>query len=197
MMLVFLLFAGLQVVLAQRTITGKVSDNQGLPLIGVTVLVKGTTIGTTTDLNGNFSIQVPNDQSTLQLSYVGYTAQDIVVGSQATVSVAMAESSLMMNEVVVTALGIKRESKTLGYATAVVNQIQLTENRSSNTMGTLQGKVSGVNITQFGTGPAGSTRIRIRGNSAFQGANLPLLVINGVPIDNTRFQEGNADLGMV
>ncbi|MBK9389576.1 MAG: SusC/RagA family TonB-linked outer membrane protein [Bacteroidetes bacterium] len=195
LMLVFLLFAGLQVVLAQRTITGKVSDNQGLPLIGVTVLVKGTTIGTTTDLNGNFSIQVPNDQSTLQLSYVGYTAQDIVVGSQATVNVTMAESSLMMDEVVVTALGIKRESKTLGYATAVVNQIQLTENRSSNTMGTLQGKVSGVNITQFGTGPAGSTRIRIRGNSAFQGANLPLLVINGVPIDNTRFQEGNADLG--
>ncbi len=194
-MLVFLLFAGLQVVLAQRTITGKVADSQGQPLIGVTVLVKGTTIGTTTDLNGNFSIQVPNDQSALQLSYVGYTGQEIVVGSQATVNITMAESSLMMDEVVVTALGIKRESKTLCYATAVVNQIQLTENRSSNTMGTLQGKVSGVNITQFGTGPAGSTRIRIRGNSAFQGANLPLLVVNGVPIDNTRFQEGNADLG--
>ena len=76
-----------------------------------------------------------------------------------------------------------------------VSQVQLTENRTSNTLGTLQGKVSGVNITQIGTGPAGSTRIRIRGNSAFQGANLPLLVVNGVPIDNTRFQEGNADLG--
>ena len=195
MMLVFLLFAGLQVVLAQRTITGRVADSQGQPLIGVTVLVKGTTIGTTTDVDGKFSIQVPDDQSTLQLSYIGYTQQDVVVGSQATVNVAMEESSLMMGEVVVTALGIKREAKTLGYATAVVSQIQLTENRSSNTLGTLQGKVSGVNITQFGTGPAGSTRIRIRGNSAFQGANLPLLVINGVPIDNTRFQEGNADLG--
>ena len=78
-MLVFLLFAGLQVVLAQRTITGRVADNQGLPLIGVTVLVKGTTIGTTTDADGNFSIQVPNDQSTLQLSYVGYTPQEVVV----------------------------------------------------------------------------------------------------------------------
>jgi TonB-linked SusC/RagA family outer membrane protein len=195
MMLVLLLFAGLQVVLAQRTISGKVADSQGQPLIGVTVLVKGTTIGTSTDADGKFLIQVPNDQSTLQLSYVGYTGQDIVVGSQTTVNVTLVESSLMMNEVVVTALGIKRESKTLGYATAVVNQIQLTENRSSNTLGTLQGKVSGVNITQFGTGPAGSTRIRIRGNSAFQGANLPLLVVNGVPIDNTRFQEGNADLG--
>ena len=195
MMLVFLLFAGLQVVLAQRTITGRVADNQGQPLIGVTVLVKGTTIGTTTDIDGRFSIQVPDDQATLQLSYVGYTPQDVVVGSQAAINVTLAESSLLMDEVVVTALGIKREAKTLGYATAVVNQIQLTENRSSNTMGTLQGKVSGVNITQFGTGPAGSTRIRIRGNSAFQGANLPLLVINGVPIDNTRFQEGNADLG--
>jgi TonB-linked SusC/RagA family outer membrane protein len=195
MMLVFLLFAGLQVVLAQRTITGKVADSQGQPLIGVTVLVKGTTVGTSTDVDGKFSIQVPNDQSTLQLSYVGYTAQDVVVGSQASLNVTLAESSLMMEEVVVTALGIKREAKTLGYATAVVNQIQLTENRSSNTLGTLQGKVSGVNITQFGTGPAGSTRIRIRGNSAFQGANLPLLVVNGVPIDNTRFQEGNADLG--
>ena len=195
MMLVFLLFAGLQVVLAQRTVTGRVADSQGQPLIGVTVLVKGTTIGTTTDVDGKFSIQVPDDQSTLQLSYIGYTQQDVVVGSQATVNVAMEESSLMMGEVVVTALGIKREAKTLGYATAVVSQIQLTENRSSNTLGTLQGNVSGVIITHFGTGPAGSTRIRIRGNSAFQGANLPLLVINGVPIDNTRFQEGNADLG--
>jgi TonB-linked SusC/RagA family outer membrane protein len=195
MMLVVLLFAGSQVGLAQRTLTGRVADKQGQPLIGVTVLVKGTTIGTTTDIDGRFSIQVPNDQAALQLSYVGYTPQEVAVGSQTTINVALEESTLLMDEVVVTALGIKREAKTLGYATAVVNQIQLTENRSSNTLGTLQGKVSGVNITQLGTGPAGSTRIRIRGNSAFQGANLPLLVVNGVPIDNTRFQEGNADLG--
>jgi len=195
MMLVILMFAGLQVVLAQRTLTGRVADKQGQPLIGVTVLVKGTTIGTTTDNDGRFSIQVPNDQAALQLSYVGYTPQEVAVGEQTTLNLILEESSLLMDEVVVTALGIKREAKTLGYATAVVNQAQLTENRSSTTMGTLQGKVSGVNITQLGTGPAGSTRIRIRGNSAFQGSNLPLLVINGVPIDNTRFQEGNADLG--
>lgn len=144
LMLVFLLFAGLQVVLAQRTLTGRVADIQGQPLIGVTVLVKGTTIGTTTDIDGRFSIQVPNDQAVLQLSYVGYTSQEVAVGSQTAVNVALEESSLLMDEVVVTALGIKRESKTLGYATAVVNQIQLTENRSSTAMGTLQGKVSGV-----------------------------------------------------
>lgn len=196
MMLVFLLFAGLQVVLAQRTITGKVVDSQGQPLIGVTVLVKGTTVGTATDVEGNFSLQVPNDQATLQLSYVGYTAQEIIVGNQATINVTLAESSFMMNEVVVTALGIKRESKSLGYSTSTVNTAQITEARTVNVGNSLIGKIAGMNVTAPPTGPGGSSKIRIRGQSSFGGNNSPLIVVNGVPISNNAdVSAQNADLG--
>jgi TonB-linked SusC/RagA family outer membrane protein len=181
--------------LQQQSITGKVSDSKGEPLTGVNIVVKGTIIGATTDLSGNYTLSVPNLNGTLVFTFIGYTPQEAAINGRRTVDVTLAEELTALNEVVVTALGIKREAKTLGYATAVVSQIQLTENRTPNAMGSLQGKVSGVNITQLGTGPVGSTRIRIRGNSAFQGANLPLLVVNGVPIDNTRFSEGNADLG--
>jgi len=179
----------------QNVITGIVKDKTGAPVTGANVVVTGTTVGTMTDGEGKFSISVPQGSASLTVTFIGMEPQEVPLGSSRNIEIVLGESAIGLDEVVVTALGIKREAKTLGYATAVVNQIQLTENRSSTAMGTLQGKVSGVNITQFGTGPAGSTRIRIRGNSAFQGANLPLLVINGVPIDNTRFQEGNADLG--
>jgi TonB-linked SusC/RagA family outer membrane protein len=181
--------------LQQVGITGKVTDTQGVPLIGVNVVVKGTVIGVTTDVGGVYRIEVPDANGILSFSFIGYKPLEVNIGGRRTVDVILTEELLALNEVIVTALGIKRESKTLGYATASVNQVQLTENRTTTAMGTLQGKVSGVNITTFGTGPAGSTRIRIRGNSAFQGANLPLLVVNGVPIDNTRFSEGSTDLG--
>ena len=179
----------------QNVITGTVKDKTGAPVIGANVVVTGTTVGTMTDGEGKFSLALPQGAASLTVTFIGMQPQEVPIGSSRNLEITLGETAIGLDEVVVTALGIKREAKTLGYATAVVNQIQLTENRSSTAMGTLQGKVSGVNITQFGTGPAGSTRIRIRGNSAFQGANLPLLVINGVPIDNTRFQEGNADLG--
>jgi TonB-linked SusC/RagA family outer membrane protein len=181
--------------LQQLPISGTVTDTNGEALIGVNVVIKGTTIGITTDINGRYSLNAPDRNGTLVFTFIGYVTQEVPVSGRTTVDVRLAESLTSLDEVVVTALGIKREAKTLGYATAVVNQVQLTENRTSTAMGTLQGKVSGVNITTFGTGPAGSTRIRIRGNSAFSGANLPLLVVNGVPIDNTRFSEGSTDQG--
>jgi iron complex outermembrane receptor protein len=122
MLLVFLLFAGLQVVLAQKTVTGTVtgaSDSQ--PLAGVTVLLKGTTVGASTGINGNYSIQVPNNESVLVFSFIGFTTQELTVGGQTVVNVTLAESMLQMDEVVVTALGIRRESKKLGYAVTSVN----------------------------------------------------------------------------
>lgn len=184
-------FAGDQ----QQTVTGTIKGASGEALAGVNIVLKGTMIGSISDMSGNFSLSVPDLTGTLVFTFIGYTPQEVAINNRRTLEIVLAEELQALSEVVVTALGIKRETKTLGYATASVSQVQLTENRTSNAFGTLQGKVSGVNITQIGTGPAGSTRIRIRGNSAFQGANLPLLVVNGVPIDNTRFQEGNADLG--
>jgi TonB-linked SusC/RagA family outer membrane protein len=177
------------------TVTGKVTDENGASFPGVNVLVKGTTTGTSTDSEGKYSLSVPDENSVLVFSFIGYVTQEVAVGSKTTINVAMTADAKALEEVVVTALGLKKEARTLGYATATVTSDQLTENRTGTAFGTLQGKVSGVNITQFGTGPAGSTRIRIRGNSSFSGANQPLLIVNGVPMDNSRFTEGGTDLG--
>jgi TonB-linked SusC/RagA family outer membrane protein len=197
MLLVFLLFAGLQVVLAQRTITGTVSgstDNQ--PLVGVTVLVKGTTAGSLTDVNGKYSISVPNNQATLTFSFVGFTPQELVVGSQNVINVTLTESMQQISEVVVTALGIKREAKSIGYAASQVNTQQIANPTSTNVGNALLGKVAGMNISSPSTGPGGSAKIRIRGQSSFGGYNSPLIVMNGVPINNSpRIEASDADFG--
>lgn len=184
-LLVLLLFAGLQAAFAQKAVTGVVSSaTDNSPLIGVSVVVKGTTTGTTTDIDGRYSVNVPNDQAVLQFSFIGYTPQEITVGGQSTINVTLAESAQMMEEVVVTALGIKREAKALGYAVTQVNTEEMLNHKTINMMESLEGKVSGLNITPPAAGAGASTQIRLRGQVAFAGANnSPLLVINGLPID--------------
>lgn len=167
-------------------VTGAVTGPDGAPLQGATINLKGTQRGTTTNEQGQFSITVP-PQGTLVISYVGHLSQEVAVNGRTSLSVTLAEDAQALGEVVVTALGIERTAKSLGYSTVQVDGEQIAENRTNTTMGALQGKVSGVNITTLGTGPQGSTRIRIRGNSSFTGTNTPLIVINGVPIDNSRF----------
>lgn len=174
----------------QKVITGIVKDRAGQPVIGANIVVSGTTIGTMSDVDGQFSIAVPEGSTSLSVSFIGMQSVEVKIDNQTHINITLEESAIDLDEVVVTALGIKREAKTLGYSTAVVNQEALTENRTSNPIGTLQGKISGVNISSLGTGPAGSTKIRIRGNSSFSGANTPLVVVNGVPIDNTRYGGG-------
>ena len=197
MLLVFLLFAGLQVVLAQRTITGKaIGAADKNPLPGVTVLLKSTTSGVLTDINGNYSIQVPNNQAVLQFSYIGFATQEVTVGTQNVIDIALAEVVLQMNEVVVTALGIKRESKSIGYAATTVNPIQIANTNNINFGNALLGKVAGLNVTAPPSGPGGSSKIRIRGQSSFGGYNSPLVVMNGVPINNSpRIEASEADFG--
>jgi TonB-dependent SusC/RagA subfamily outer membrane receptor len=184
-LLVFLLFAGMQVAFAQRTVTGRVTtaaDNT--PLAGVTVLVKGSTSGVVTDVDGRFSIPVPNNQAVLQFSFIGFTTKEIPVGTQTTFTISLEESITGLEEVVVTALGIKRESKSLGYAATAIKPDALLENKSANMMQSLEGKVAGLNITLPAAGIGGSTQIRLRGQAAFTGANnAPLIVINGLPMD--------------
>jgi TonB-linked SusC/RagA family outer membrane protein len=162
------------------------STKEGDPLPGVSIVVKGSNVGTSSDADGKFSIAAKAG-NTLIFSYVGFKPKEINLGSQTMLNVGLDEDSQILDEVVVTALGIKKESKKLGYATTTVNAEALTENRSPNFVNTLQGKIAGVNISALGTGPAGSSKIRIRGQSSFSGQNTPLIVINGVPIDNTNF----------
>jgi len=184
-LLVLLLFAGLQVAFAQRTVTGRVTkaaDNT--PLVGVTVFAKGTTTGITTDVNGKYSIPVPNNETILQFSFIGMNPKEVTVGTQTTIDVVMEEASQVLNEVVVTALGIKRESKSLGYSATSVKTAELLSAKSTNMMSSLEGKVAGLNITLPASGVGGSSQIRLRGQAAFTGSNnAPLIVINGLPMD--------------
>jgi TonB-linked SusC/RagA family outer membrane protein len=179
--------------MAQR-ISGKVSGSKdGAILPGVSVQIKGTNIGTSTNVDGSYSINA-NSGAILVFSYIGFTSQEVKVGNQTIIDVSLSEDVSNLEEVVVTALGIKKDAKKLGYATTTVNAAAITENRSPNFMNTLQGKIAGVNISGLGTGPAGTSKIRIRGQSSISGQNNPLIVVNGVPIDNTNFgtNPGNA-----
>ncbi len=196
MLLVFLLFAGSQAVLAQKTVTGRVtgaSDN--LPLAGVTVLVKGTTVGNSTDIDGKFTIQVADNQAVLQFSFIGYSSQDVPVGSQTLINIALDESLTQMDEVVVTALGIKRQTKALSYSATEIKGDEFRKAPDINVMNTLQGKIAGVDINNAGTGAAGSSKVTIRGNTSISRDNNPLYVIDGVPIIRASASIGGRDLG--
>ncbi|MCY7350986.1 MAG: SusC/RagA family TonB-linked outer membrane protein [Cytophagaceae bacterium] len=182
-------------VLAQSRITGRVtSARENAPVPGVNVLVKGSTTGAVTDASGNYAITAPAN-STLTFSSVGYAAQEVATGGRTVVNLTLTESSASLDEVVVTALGIKKEAKTLGYAIATLSSEQINVNRQPNFMNALQGKMAGVQISSLGTGPAGTSKIRIRGQSSFSGQNSPLIVINGVPIDNTNFSLNSGNGG--
>jgi TonB-linked SusC/RagA family outer membrane protein len=169
------------------TITGKVLDESGNGFAGVNVLIKGTNSGVVTDLGGNFSINVPDGNAVLVFSFVGYLSQEIAVQNRSVINLTMKVDESDLEEVVVTALGIEKSAKSLGYATSKIKPEEITTNRTPNLMNALQGKVAGVNISGLGTGPGGTSKIRIRGQSSISGQNNPLIVINGVPIDNTNF----------
>ena len=173
-------------------VTGKVTGPENENLSGVTVTVSGTNQATITDASGNFSVSAPAN-ATLIFSSIGFVTQTINVGSRNVIDVKLVSEAKDLEDVVVTALGIRKEAKRLGYATATVNADQISTNRTPNVASGLQGKLAGVNISTMGTGPAGSAKIRIRGQSSFSSQNSPLIVINGVPMDNTTFALGSGN----
>ena len=166
-----------------RKAVGVVTDKTGEAIIGANVIVKGTTNGTITDMDGRFELDVPNN-ATLQVSYIGFNTQEIVFTGQPSVEVQLVDDTQALDEVVVTALGIKREKKALGYAMQEVKTDNLTENKSISLSNMLQGKVAGVQIAQSGSGMGGSTRIIMRGLNSLSGKNQPLWVIDGIPIND-------------
>lgn len=171
-----------------QTITGTVSDEKGTKLSRVSVIVKGTMVGTSTNNEGKFSIKAPGN-ATLTFSSVGYKTVDVDINGGTVVNVSLTGDNQSLGEVVVTALGIKKQARSLGYSATSVKPEDLSVNRTSNVMNALQGKVAGVNISSLGTGPGGTSKIRIRGQSSISGQNNPLIVINGVPVDNTNFND--------
>lgn len=180
-----------------QTITGTVSDEDGKKLSSVSVTVKGGSAGTTTDAEGKYSINASSNV-TLVFSSVGYATMEVPVGGRSVVDVTLLTNAQSLDVVVITALGITKQARGLGYSATNVKPEELTINRTANVMNALQGKIAGVNISSLGTGPGGTSKIRIRGQSSIGGQNSPLIVINGVPIDNNSFNSspepgGNAN----
>ncbi len=168
-----------------QTVTGKVIDANGVPLLGVNVLLKNTNTGTVTDFDGQYQLQVGGQSNaTLTFSYIGYETKEVSVAGKTVVNITLNESASALDEVVVTALGIKKEAKRLAYAVETVEVADLQANRTNNIGTSLVGKVAGLDISPPASGAGSSTKIRMRGQSGFAGANnAPLIVINGLPIE--------------
>jgi TonB-linked SusC/RagA family outer membrane protein len=164
-------------------ISGRIADNNNNPLSGVSVTIKGTTRGTTTNNRGEFIIEA-NKGDVLVFSSIGYTPTEITVGDDRSLSVTLVLNNQQLNEVVVTALGIRKERKSLGFSVTEVKGNELTQAREINVGNSLIGKVAGVNVNSVSGGPGSSTSIIIRGVSSLSGNNQPLYVINGVPMNN-------------
>jgi TonB-linked SusC/RagA family outer membrane protein len=164
-------------------ITGLVRDATGQPIIGVNVSVKGTTKGTQTNINGQFSLDA-NIGDVLVFTYLGYVTKEMTINTPASLSVVMVEDAKQLGEVVVTALGIKKERKALGYSVTEVKGEELTQARESNVMNDVEGKVAGVNISPTAGGAGAATSVIIRGVSSLTQTTQPLYVINGVPMEN-------------
>ena len=184
-LLALLLLAVSQGAFAQRTITGKVisaEDDLGMP--GVPVVVKGTTVGTATDIDGNFTLNVPNG-ATIVVSFMGYRTVELSVGNQTQFNVTLQPDAIALGDVVVTALGIQRETKTLTYSAQQVSGAEMMSAQDMNFMGALQGRAAGLEVQRSGSGAGGSTRTVLRGAKSFSGSSAPLYVIDGVPMQQT------------
>lgn len=178
---------------ANVNVKGTVKDASGEPLIGVSILVKGTTNGTVTDIDGNFNLNAPKG-AVLEISYVGYVTQTIsVTGSS--INVVLKEDSEQLDEVVVTALGIKRAEKALSYNVQKVDQDELVRVKDANFVNSLNGKIAGVSINRSATGVGGATRVVMRGAKSIEGDNNALYVVDGIPLFNTNM--GATDSGIM
>jgi TonB-linked SusC/RagA family outer membrane protein len=178
----FLLFSGIGY--AQKTIQGTIKDQNGNPLIGVTVIEQGTNNGKVSDFDGNFSIEVLDDNAILGITYIGFVGQNIAVGSNSTINVSLAESLERLDEVVVTALGFEVSSDKLGYATSVVSNETITEAKETSLINSLSGKTAGVRISRNSGDPGDGAYIQVRGMSSIQRDSQPLIVIDGIPMSN-------------
>ncbi len=183
--LVFLLVAGASLQAQDRTVSGKITDDNGEALPGVNVILKGTTSGTTSDLDGNYRISVPSDGGTLVLSFIGYATQEVEIGARSVVDITLSTDVQELTEVVVTAQGIEQDRKSLGYAVSTVDGRQLQDQPSGDVGRILQSKVPGMNVTASNGVSGTGTNIIIRGYSSITGTNQPLFIVDGVPFNSS------------
>ncbi|MEN9918265.1 MAG: hypothetical protein RL662_701 [Bacteroidota bacterium] len=180
----------LQVSAQNRQLKGTVVDVQGEPLIGASVQSVGGQGGTMTDIDGNFSLSVSNEIKAIDVNYLGYKSQRVNVVGKTEVKITLDEDKQVLSEVVVTALGIKRDKKALGYQVQDVSGEALSKVQSVSPLAALSGTISGLNVSSSGTGPGGSVKVQLRGANSISGNNEPLYVIDGVPLDNSGLNDG-------
>ncbi|WP_405382951.1 SusC/RagA family TonB-linked outer membrane protein [Maribacter sp. LLG6340-A2] len=182
-----------------QAVSGTITDQSGTPLPGVNVVEKGTSNGTSADFDGNYSINVTDGSATLVFSSIGFTKKEVAVSGQTVINVTLEEDAEQLGEVIVTALGIKKEEKALGYSLTQVDGGELSGVKTVSAINSLQGKVAGVNITGSATGASGTSNVVIRGASSASGTNQPLYVVDGIPINNQNLGSasrwGGADFG--
>ena len=193
--ILLLLLLTFQTVFSQRVIEGSVKDNQGQPLMGVTVIEKDTSNGVTTDFDGNYSITLKTEDSILVFGFLGYETIKIVVGINKTYNVVMRESSIGLDEVIVNAIGISKKKDNLGYASSTVKGSAVAESGEANILNALSGKSSGVRISRNSGDPGAGSYIQIRGLSSITRNSQPLIIVDGVPISNDT--RGNSGRGGV
>lgn len=182
-----------QIITAQVQVRGSVVDASSQePLIGVNITIEGSNTGTVTDFNGNFELENVMSSDVIEISYIGYEDFSQVIGENTNLTILLTESGVALDEITVTALGIKRETKALGYAAQTIDGEEISKLKTPNLLNSLTGKVAGVNITQGGSGVGSSSRIVIRGESSLSGDNQPLFVVNGLPINNNNGGNGRA-----
>jgi TonB-linked SusC/RagA family outer membrane protein len=194
--ILMLLLLSVGVATAQRTVVGTVTGDDGEALIGASVRVAGTAAGARTDVNGKYKVEVPTGANTLVFSYTGYSTQEVTLGASNTVDVILAAGQVLQ-EAVVTALGVTREQKSLAYAVQQLDGSQLVQARDANVVNSLSGKIAGVNVVSSSGNVGASSRIVIRGNTSITGDNQPLFVVNGIPMDNRAQGAGNSQFGGV
>ncbi len=176
--------AKVQAVQQAKTISGTIVDVSGEPLIGVSVAIKGTTTGTMTDIDGKFTLSANDGGDIIVISYVGYKSQEFTVGSKTVFNIVLQEGDIALDEVVVTALGIKRAEKALSYNVQKISSEDLNTVKDANFMNSLTGKVAGVNINSSATGIGGAVRVVMRGTKSITKDNNAFYVIDGVPLMN-------------
>lgn len=175
-------------------LSGTIISSDGMePIPGVSVLVKGTTVGTVSDLDGKYSVTAPSGSETLVFSYIGLTRKEVAIGGRTTIDVTMDPDISSLNEVVVTAIGIEREKKALGYAVTEIGGDAISQRSEPDVIRSLNGKVAGVLIQGAGGITGGNTSITIRGSSSLTGNNQPLFVVDGIPFDNSTNGQSNSD----
>ncbi|MEO8821312.1 MAG: SusC/RagA family TonB-linked outer membrane protein [Ginsengibacter sp.] len=186
----FFSMCSMMVFAQQRNITGTVKDNSGNPVANASVLVKGTAKGVATNANGQFDISVKNDAAVLVISSVNYETKTVPVGQNSNLDIVLKAGTQEMQEVIVTALGIKKQKKSLGYAVQEVKGETLAATKEPNLVNDLSGQIAGLQVTRSGNGPAGSSKITLRGNNSLGPNNQPLIVVDGIPMENATGRVG-------